>query len=167
MRCYDKHKRRKRARNLLNTIRYDHRFCGTCFRQTKTVDKPPSNQWGLPDCVIGFEDTTQHATNGDVTVSVDEYNRERIAGHSGSVCECGNTSHVQSEPSLQTRFAFENGVYLRRAIAELRAEGKTDETVDDDALDAALTEHLLVTGRSPRSPDAVNWELVLAAALTS
>ncbi len=167
MRCYDVHKRRKRARDLLNTLRFDHRFCASCFRQTKTVDTPPNNQWGLPDCVIGFEDTTEHATEGDVTVSVDEYGRERIAGHSGSVCECGNTSHVQEEPALQTRFAFENGQYLREALAELRAEGKTDETVGGRALDAALTEHLLVTDRSPRSPDRVNWEIVLAAALES
>lgn len=167
MRCSDHHKRRKRARDLLNTLRYDHRFCATCFRQTKTVDRPPSDQWGLPDCVIGFEDPTEHATEGDLTISVDEYGRERIAGHSEKICECGNTSHVQVDRDLQTRFAFETAEYLREAVAELRAEGKTDEAVTDTGLDAALTEHLLCTTKSPRVPDHVDWEIVLAAALES
>lgn len=164
-RCYEVHRRRKRARDLLNTLRYDHRFCATCFRKIKTVDRPPADRWGLPDCLIGYEDATHHAVEGELTISVDDYGRERLVGHSEKCCTCGNTSHAQADPTLQTRFAFEIAEFLRDAIADLRLEGKTDHDVDDTALDAALCEHLLATESSPRSPDVIDWEVVLAAAL--
>lgn len=161
-RCYSIHRRRKDARDILNQLDRDHRFCGTCFRQTKTVDEPPGERWGLPDCLVGFEYATEHATEAETTVSVDEYGRERIVGHSGKGCECGNTAHYQSEPALQSRFAFETAHFLVDSVDTLHAEGKTDATVDTRRLTDALVAHLLPVEESPETP---NWEIVLAAAL--
>jgi len=135
--CYDRHTERKRARDILATIRKDHRFCGTCFRQTKTIERPPSNRWGLPDCVVGYEDATEHADEGDKTVATDPYGHETVVGH-GLICECGNTHHPQVESVIRDRFALEVGSWLLAAIGELRAEGKVEATIDDDRLFDAL-----------------------------
>jgi hypothetical protein len=161
MRCYDIHARRKTARDILNQIRFDHRFCATCFRQLKHVERPPAEMWGVPDCVIGFEYGTEHAESGEKTRSVDEYGHERLVAH-GIVCRCGNGHHAQAEAAMQTRFAYEYLPALATAVDELHAEGKTDATVDVDALDAALTAHVLPV---EDAPDSVDWEIVLAAAL--
>lgn len=153
--CFDRHKQRKHARDILATIRKDHRFCGTCFRQTKEVEKPPSERWGLPDCVIGFEYRTEHADEGEKTVATDEYGHESLVGF-GQTCECGNTQHAQAEPIIRDRFALELAYWLLEAVSELRAEGKVDEDVTVD--DAVLFEALI---------DAdTNHEDALAAALS-
>lgn len=138
--CYDRHRARKRARDILATIRKDHRFCGTCFRQTKEVERPPSDRWGLPDCVIGFEYRTEHADEGEKTVATDEYGHETLVGH-GIVCECGNTQHFQTEQILRDRFALELGYWLLEAVAELKAEDKVEAAIDDEALLDTLVEH--------------------------
>lgn len=176
--CRDIDTNRKTARDILNQIERDHRFCATCFARHKEVDKPPQNhsvnigpvrhpgraRMLAKNCLIGFQYTTHWADEGDRTRTVDKYGRERLVGH-GPTCACGNTHHRQDEASLSTRFAFEYGhKQLVDAVAELRSEGKTDAQVDRDALDAALVDELLPV---ETAPETVNWEIVLAAALES
>lgn len=138
--CYDTHRARKRARDILATIRKDHRFCGTCFRRTKEIEHPPSDRWGLPDCVVGFEYRTEHADEGEKTVATDEYGHESLVGH-GLICECGNTKHSQAEVILRNRFSLELGYWLLEAVDDLRAEGSIDATVDDETLLTTLVEY--------------------------
>jgi len=173
--CRDAHHHRKAARDILNQLERDHRFCFSCFARHKEVDKPPAGHTvniGPVDhpgrttllsknCLIGFQYTTRWADEGQRTRSVDEYGRERLTGH-GPTCECGNTHHRQHEPAIRDRFAYEIAhTTLVEAVAELRAEGKTDAHIDEDALDAALLD------QGALAPTDIDWEAALAAALTS
>jgi hypothetical protein len=175
--CHQVHRHQKEARDILNQLERDHRFCATCFAQHKEVDTPPSghtcnigpvdhpgrNTLVAKNCLTGFQHTTHWADEGQRTRSVDAYGRERLVGH-GPTCDCGNTHHRQRERALDYRFAFEYAhTTLVEAVAELRAEGKTEARVDRDALDVALIDHLLPV----QDVTTVDWERVLAAALTT
>ena len=177
-RCGTIDEHRKTARDILNQIERDHRFCATCFARHKEVDVPPSGhsvnigpvrhagraRMLSKNCLIGFQYTTHWADEGVRTRSVDEYGRERLVSH-GPTCDCGNTHHRQTEPAIGWRFAHEIAhTCLVDAVDELRAEGKTDARVaNEDALDAGLMRQLLPV---EESPEKIDWEPVLAAAIS-
>lgn len=126
--CYH----RKRGQRLLNLLRHDHRYCYTCFRQRKTIDRPNPS---APDCVIGFEYPTQHATTGQITDQIDEY-RELV--RMGTICRCGNTDHTSREAVIQDQHFRQVVANLYYALEAVRQEGQHEHQISITALADAL-----------------------------
>lgn len=141
--CHRAHRREKRVREVFREIEQDHRFCATCGRQLKTVDKPnttvvvgPSRhqEWDhAKDVLVGYQYRTEHAETGEISLDVDEAADRPIVEDgvaTGTVCKCGNTAHQHEEPILQGRFPFTTAYYVARAARVLREEGKHDVRLD-------------------------------------
>ncbi|WP_226041585.1 hypothetical protein [Natrinema sp. DC36] len=65
--CHNEHRREKRADDFFETLEHDHRFCLSCGRQVKEVEKPPErNSAGksITDAAIGWEHVTEHGEFG-------------------------------------------------------------------------------------------------------
>ncbi|QLK25429.1 hypothetical protein HYG81_15260 [Natrinema zhouii] len=65
--CHDEHRREKLADDFFETLEHDHRFCSTCGRQLKEIEKPPErNSAGksITDAAIGWEHVTEHGEFG-------------------------------------------------------------------------------------------------------
>lgn len=179
--CFDLAERRKTARDVLNQLETDHRFCGSCFAQYKTVEVPPRDSEvciGPPqhagrgkhnllkkNCLIGFQYGTERTDEGERTRSVDEFGTERLADH-GPICECGNTRHYNVEPQIRTRFAFDIAEStLPAALEQLRREDKTDAEVNQTALRGAIKKQLGGPCRPENHREYADWEIIIAAAL--
>lgn len=137
---------RHRGQRLLNLLRYDHRFCYKCFRQLKTIDKPSPS---APECVIGFQYHTHHATTGQITDQLDEY-RELV--RIGTICRCGQTDHAAREPAIQDQDFRQVVANLYYALETVRQEGQHDHDLDITALAETLREQT----------DEESWDFALA-----
>jgi len=166
--CHRAHKRAKRVDEIMELLEQDHRFCKTCGRQLKTVDKPataslvigPSQhqEWDYAkDVLVGWQYRTEHSETGEISMDVDEEGdrpivRDGVA--TGTVCRCGNTAHQHAEEALRDRFPFTSAHYVYRAIRVLRAEGKhdveldrhrlIDEVLDRESIREALTQAVIL-----------------------
>ena len=86
---------RHRGEKALRQIITDHRWCATCFRQIKTTHRPSEDDLKamdvprhIRDAFIGYQDVTEHATDGvDVTDAVEGSSR-RIE-YTRTSCSCG------------------------------------------------------------------------------
>lgn len=84
--CWYAHK----GQNLREQINNDHRYCSSCFRLRKEIEKPPN--WFLEDrphtikeSIIGFE-----------------YYTENIQKEGGfAYCKCGNVGHFSEHEFLR------------------------------------------------------------------
>ena len=141
--CHRAHKRAKQAGRILEILEHDHRFCKTCGRQLKTVDKPDTTlvvgpcehqEWGhAKDVLVGYQYRTEHADQGEISMDVDEAGDRPIVERgvaTGTVCRCGNTAHQHGEAIIRDRFPFETAYFLHRAARTLRAEDKHDVQLD-------------------------------------
>lgn len=152
--CYRAHRRSKQAGEIFELLEHDHRFCATCARQLKTTNKPPrqvvippslhDSDWGnASDVLIGYQYRTHHAETGEISLDVDDEADRPIVEDgvaTGTVCECGNTSHRHEEDALRDRFPFSTAYYLLLATRVLRAEEKHDIHLDRGALFDAVLE---------------------------
>lgn len=143
--CYHSHQASKQARDILNQLERDHRYCYTCFRRLKDTYRPPS-RWGLPDSVTSFQSLTPHAQIGQKTKHRPHYlNTDHIKTtvdqtRTGAICSCGNTHHRDLEPVIRQRCLLESAHYLLTSIQSLKEEGKFETVrVDASMLFDALT----------------------------
>jgi hypothetical protein len=153
--CHDRHRREKRAGEVLRELEQDHRFCGTCGRQLKEIEaggcsvivKPSSHQdWtAAADVWVGIQHRTEYADLGEVSLDTTDDDtplvHDRVA--TGTVCECGNTDHRHAEPAIRSRAPFETAHYLALAVRTLRAEGKHAVDVDTQVFIDAVRDQLL------------------------
>ena len=152
------------ATNLLQTIRYDHRYCGSCFRKLKDVDPPKPDTGGQSvkervspdtpefghhhsDVCVGGRTGREHAREGyewgvgEQFALADpvngEWSAEPIGEKSTKVCECGVTHHATIDylvTDLSKDEAIARTERLADAVAALAAEDEHDETFDRDTL---------------------------------
>ncbi|SNZ18306.1 hypothetical protein SAMN06269185_3327, partial [Natronoarchaeum philippinense] len=120
----------------MELLEHDHRFCKTCGRQLKTVDKPatasvvvgPSShqEWDYAkDVLVGWQYRTEHAETGEISLDVDEDGDRPIVERgvaTGTICECGNTAHQHAEDAIRNREPFTTAYYVLRAARIFRAE---------------------------------------------
>lgn len=136
------------GQNLLQHLQCDHRFCHSCFRRLKEIERPPMD---APEFVIGWQHRTTAARLGQL-----ERNRHRItdedgayrggwrtaadapadrAVRTGTICQCGATDHrddYQRETHLVSiRNATER---LLKTLEQLGREGQHDAIIDAVAL---------------------------------
>ena len=148
--CHHAHRAGKQRDAIFERLEHDHRFCGTCFAQTKEIEAPPEGtslvippaldphdkDWeNAKDVLIGYQHWTKHAVEGE-TGKPKKYHNDLI--RATSICRCGNCSHRHAEDTIRDRLAFTAGHNLLEAIDELRREGKTDVDVDREAFFDAL-----------------------------
>jgi len=71
--CHDAHRGEKRVREIFRELEHDHRFCSTCGRTVKTIEKPPernSKDKAITDAAVGWQHRTQHGSLGQQSVVV-------------------------------------------------------------------------------------------------
>lgn len=162
---------------LLGHLRRDHRFCHSCFRQLKEIERPTteflrSRQGVATDAIVGYEYLTPNAELGPAN---------RVAPHakldpgapgsddppapadtltvSGTTCTCGTTDHrdgwlreteTTSIPSATLR--------LCRILAFLGREGQHDKRVDARVLVDTLRE-------TKQQNDELDWQRAVGRAI--
>lgn len=160
--CWYKHKGQK-AQNL---IKYDHRICGTCANQIKTVN-PPTKDWEqkhqsmqqvllengaeltqgpesieidatdvsgkrpTTNAVIGFQTSTEHATDVTREYGESEYSVQNII-KTGLGCECGNADTSFVSETLQNVDIKSVLVNYITTFWALEREGQLDQRLDKD-----------------------------------
>lgn len=176
--------RRHDGDKLLRNIEHDHRFCTTCFRQLKEIEKPDATTSVVVgpvdhdevadttrDCLIGMQYRTRHAETGEiegrphVEVHTDAPGQDRPLSPgdrlamTGTVCKCGTTDHrddyLRGEHVTDVRDAAER---LCGILDWLGREGQDDRTVHAATLIQTLTETL----REDGEPD---WALAVGRAV--
>lgn len=161
---------RHRGQKVLNKIESDHRWCATCFRQIKTIDRPEgkyelkvegpkgrNDENVKKDCLVGYQYKTEHTTWGvDEGRSESEgrvfENPERIEFRRWA-CTCGNVdptarNDILNEVDLQTTI-----LSLLSCLRHLSDEGVIHTSPSWPRLRDTLREH----GR--------DWQLAVGRAL--
>jgi hypothetical protein len=136
---------RAHGRGLLQDIRQDHRFCWSCFRQRKRIERPTDETLrGLgavtAEALVGYESPTPAVESGDF----------------GPECTCGAVDH--DLPDWGQRSAGPWEWFLRLASERLAADGRRDDAVDA----ATLADELWADGAAD-----VPLELAVGRALKS
>lgn len=142
--CHDAHRREKRAAAIFRELEQDHRFCATCGKQLKEIEKPTDEALRQIDgyhsttSVVGYQYRTEYADVGEISLDVRAGfkhgetvrvpTRDGVA--TGTVCECGNTAHRHEEDAIRKRSPFETAHFLWLAARVLRAEDKHDVRLD-------------------------------------
>jgi hypothetical protein len=148
---------RARAQHLLTDIQQDHRFCYSCFRQRKTIERPTDEtRRGWPpiidDAVIGYEHPTEHVNRGPY----------------GLECTCGAIDHDDPKYHRHTPGTFEQ--YLAAASHVLVDDGRRDTAIDPHALTYALTDDtdpVMDTDQPPQEQFRRRLEQAVADSLTN
>lgn len=115
--CSDECAARHRGRKLLRHIRQDHRFCTSCWRPRKTVERPTAHaRRGLgpitDECLVGYEDATRHVEHGPY----------------GLECECAAVSHDIEGWDRRAEGPYH--WHLAEIVAQIDAEGQRDIDFD-------------------------------------
>lgn len=144
--CYYAHKGEK----ALNRIRSDHRWCATCFRAVKDIERPPEGEsvhveppelaGHVPgdtdgDVLIGYQYRTEHTVWG-----VDDFGTDAVPTLKRQrwSCECGNVDPAERDDILER---VDLGATIHRCYQCLRdchASGALDDSPDKDRFEAAL-----------------------------
>lgn len=111
--CADRHA----GRSFLRDIHHDHRFCWSCLRIRKEIERPTDEtRRGLgpitDEALVGYEYYTEHAQLGE----------------HGVECTCGAVDH-----DIDEWLQREDGPYhwhLSLIVRETRAEGQHDKHFD-------------------------------------
>jgi len=112
---------RSDGRALLRDIRQDHRFCWSCFRQRKEVERPTDEArsgWSLliDEAVVGYEYPTEFVEQGPY----------------GLECKCGALDHDDPVYDQRHEGPFER--FLQLASERFVADGRRNDAVDAAAL---------------------------------
>jgi len=108
---------RAAGRALLRTIRQDHRFCWSCWRRRKEIERPtdPARRGLGPvvdSALVGYEYTTGAVERGPY----------------GIECKCGALDH--DDPAYDRRDEGPYQWFLYVAVERLVAEGQRDSRLE-------------------------------------
>lgn len=137
---------RDRGQDVIDHLRRDHRFCGTCLRPRKVVYRPADADVEdlrrkallIRESFVGFETLTEHAHMGP----------------HGIECRCGAIDHRGTESWLRDGEPWE--WWLLRAVDQLRHEGQWQYRLDIETLANAVWDDQdlpLALGRALSTPD--------------
>lgn len=105
------------GKGLLEDIRQDHRFCWSCFRQRKSIEKPPAQvKRGrgkhTAEAIVGFEYLTEHSERGS----------------HGIECTCGAVGHDIDWSEARQKAPIH--WFLTLASRQLVDDGRRDDSID-------------------------------------
>lgn len=115
--CSTECRYRHKGENVLRNIRFDHRFCSTCYRQLRDIEKPPDElliqnkvSQLVRESIIGFEYPTPN------------YQWEQGIWS----CKCGTINHKDEHGFLQLSELECVLVNLVRVLQRYEREGQLD-----------------------------------------
>lgn len=144
--CWLAHKGEK----ALEAIQQDHRFCATCYRQIKEVERPSDEQLAaanVPKSVrqafVGFQYPTPHTAFVEDLKPIDagtawDSPRRKVRGVFG--CECGTIDHRVSDDTLQSVEGGAVLLNLLQRLAQLYAEERVAHPPSKERLFGGLSE---------------------------
>jgi hypothetical protein len=111
--CADRHD----GQRLLRQIETDHRFCWSCWRARKTIERPTDTaRRGLgpvtDDALIGYEYATEHVEMGP----------------HGLECSCGSVDHRLEGWDRRAEGPYH--WHIKLIVSQLREEGQSDQVLD-------------------------------------
>lgn len=115
--CSEECAARARGRKLLNILEHDHRFCWSCWRERKEIERPTAEaRRGLgpvtDDALVGYEHHTEHVELGPY----------------GLECACGAIDHDLD--GWDQRETAPYHWYLKHIAETTQAEGQHDYDFD-------------------------------------
>lgn len=140
---------------ILRHVTRDHRWCASCWRPVKTVNKPPTtrytkapdhpekDRWQLKDIVIGYQYPTKHMVVTEAALGGSDGDRliaPSKVDYTCWGCRCGNTDLGSRHDVLEE---IEDEGLLDRVyhcLASFHEEGQFDQSPDRDQLEAAFDE---------------------------
>ena len=145
--CSERCLYRHRGEKALRRIAADHRYCATCFRQLKTVDRPDDRV--LEDAgvskltrsaFVGLQSRTEHAVDG-----VDEREpvgavRDRPIKFTRTSCECGTVDPSDRHAVLRELDPKQTVQSLWACLVALERDGTLQKRPSKDAYLQALRE---------------------------
>lgn len=125
--CSEECAARHEGRKFLNQVRTDHRFCWSCFRARKEIERPTDEARRNLDpicdqALVGFEYHSEHVEMGPY----------------GLECECGAVDHDVEEWDRRDEAPYH--WYLYRVSQQLVAEGQREDAIDLETFADALWE---------------------------
>lgn len=144
--CSERCLYRHRGEKALHQIVSDHRWCATCFRQIKTTHRPPESELRsmdvprhIRDVFIGFQERTEHATEGvDIAERTDGSSR-RIE-YTRTSCSCGAVDPCDRHEVLRHLDPAETIQSLWACLNSLERDGTLQRRPDQDVYLKALRE---------------------------
>jgi len=108
---------RATGRKFLRDVEHDHRFCWSCFRQRKEIERPTDEARRgkgrfTAKAMVGLEYRTEHVEEGPY----------------GLECECGAVDH--DTPEYDRREAGPYHWFLLLVSQQLVAEGQREDEID-------------------------------------
>jgi len=151
--CSTECRNRSQAASILNLLKFDHRYCASCWTRLKTISRPTDEQLRhiegkySADAVVGFQYPEPDSEIGEITTRADTYDTVVT----GLVCgNCGTTDHTDDYfRDFEPREAAKR---LRKRIFELKEEGQHSYDFSTQAFVEAWNE-------------SADWELSLGRAL--
>jgi hypothetical protein len=125
-----KEKTRETAREVVDELTYDHRWCANCFSRIREVENPDLLSGGKkpPEWLVGRQYPTGNTQTGvDDTGSETPAHADKIVDVSENhrlkqICECGATKHDTRRRPLPKDRLIEVAQNLSDAVWDLREE---------------------------------------------
>ena len=141
--CSERCLYRHRGQKAIQRIVSDHRWCATCFRQIKTVHRPPESELVELDvpkhirkAFVGFQYRTDHAVNG-VDCKEDPDLMGRRIEYTRTSCECGAVDPSDRHEILRDLDTEETIQMLWKCLVRLEKHGTIQKRPNKQAyLDA-------------------------------
>jgi len=119
--CSEECAARATGADFLDVVEHDHRFCWSCFRRRKEIERPTAEtRRGLgpvtDEALIGYEYSTEHVSEGEW----------------GLECTCGAVDH--DTPAYDARESVPYYWYLYLIGEQLVADGHRDNSLDLETL---------------------------------
>lgn len=171
------------GRSILRNIAHDHRYCTSCFRQVKEIERPQEHQRVVvgpvdhdqlqatsQDVLVGYQYRTKHSDIGPketrahhiIDAQPDTHDRKPTPADSltmtGTICACGTTDH--RDDYLRTHDHVDIPQAARRLHSILEDhyhDGQLDTQPDSAQLVQALLDSL--------DDDTPDWAAAIGAAL--
>ena len=108
---------RATGRSFLDDVRQDHRFCWSCFRQRKEIERPTDETLRgrgrhTAEAIVGYQYSTEHTDEGSW----------------GLECTCGAVDH--DTPAYDQRESGPYHWFLYQISRQLVAEGQRETVLD-------------------------------------
>ena len=143
--CSGRCEYRALAESVLDVLRYDHRFCASCFNRLKTVTEPRQvTEWGgttgsryladqdvVQEAFVGMAYPTKHAMlsvaaqgggNEETNTAPEEFAPNDQTYRQRRNCECGVGHHAMRDWPLSKADALDAARNLAGSLTELRDE---------------------------------------------
>jgi hypothetical protein len=171
--CRSQCKYRSLAQSLLDTLRYDHRYCANCYRKMKSVEPPglskKSAERGksIPECATGRQYYREHCQQDlrNTHRASSEHGYASVSLDSRMTCSCPVNAHTTIDRpagGFSKEQATEHAERLSDALRALYDEQAHGTAFDDGALVAFVEQAKARPGLQGRDQEVLRNALAFA-----